>query len=896
MRSTQWGSPFGTRRPPTRLVAASFSSGAAFSLVAVALLAAPAAASPGDSEDTTLEVEVEGTLLVVASDPVGPGYGVANPGQETALDQEDSVLLATDDGLLLPLEGIGEEVASGDQFVGSVLVPEEYFEGDGEGALPAETPQSSAHRGVDSASIGPDEAAESAQAAESGEAADVALEVAADSGVILQVGDFEIVASGLEAAGPGSRVAAGPAYARLQHDVDVVILNVAGKTSVTSSQALAALQRGTEFWEANAGEIIGWGAPPSPKTATVNEAIACDYASAWREALKVVGKPVTAYQNTGRHLAVYAPVDCMGQAGASGYGVIGQGGPHFGGMIWLAGNNGPITAHELGHNLSLLHADAVTCADGVSDVPRNQADWGKGNLRCTNREYQDQYDVMGFAYTLGPDWGTCGQFGLCSWGPGPLPALSIAHRDRLGIGEEQIRRVSADQGASQTLTIDGMGTAGPTKGLVITDPVSGERLYVEFRDGGGSEAGTVYQSGYGYWTAPGVKISREKSRAGSAYAGTVALSRSYLDASMYYFLKGDTFTSRTRAGSNPAITVTVADLSWGVDAKATLQVSFGASSNAVTERLGGADRYATSVAISQDTFPNTAGGTVFVATGGAFPDALAAAPAATAMDAPLLLVPSGGTLPSVVSAELARLKPKLVVVVGGSGAVSDGMVRQVSAATRSAPRVARLDGANRYETAAKVVNEVFPRDPTDDIFNWQYVFIVTGRDYPDALSASAAAGSVGAPVLLTNGTAQALEPQAKAILARMKPETVYIVGGTGAVSAPIEAEVRAMGYGVERLSGPDRYATSSAVAARVFAMDQTYPAVASHYWATGTNFPDALSGAAAAGRAPGPLYVIPPNCVPSAVLSQLEAKDTQVVKLLGGPGALTADVARMRPC
>ena len=116
------------------------------------------------------------------------------------------------------------------------------------------------------------------------------------------------------------------------------------------------------------------------------------------------------------------------------------------------------------------------------------------------------------------------------------------------------------------------------------------------------------------------------------------------------------------------------------------------------------------------------------------------------------------------------------------------------------------------------------------------------------------------------------------------------------MSVGIQNQIRVLGYQVQRLEGKDRYSTSSEVARQIFAMDQTYPAVSNHYWATGANFPDALSGAPAAARAAGPLYVIPPGCVPAAVLSHLKAKDTQVVNLLGGEGVLNADVARMRTC
>jgi putative cell wall-binding protein len=92
-------------------------------------------------------------------------------------------------------------------------------------------------------------------------------------------------------------------------------------------------------------------------------------------------------------------------------------------------------------------------------------------------------------------------------------------------------------------------------------------------------------------------------------------------------------------------------------------------------RLAGADRYATAVAVSAATYP-THVTTLYVATGAAFADGLAAGPVAGLAGGPLLLV-GRDTLPSVVSAEIRRLDPSTVVVVGGSGSVSEAVRSQI---------------------------------------------------------------------------------------------------------------------------------------------------------------------------------------------------------------------------
>jgi subtilisin family serine protease len=92
-------------------------------------------------------------------------------------------------------------------------------------------------------------------------------------------------------------------------------------------------------------------------------------------------------------------------------------------------------------------------------------------------------------------------------------------------------------------------------------------------------------------------------------------------------------------------------------------------------RWWGADRYATAAAVSAGAF-SPGVGTVFVATGAGFPDALAGAAAAGSLGGPVLLVPPAG-VPGVVAAELSRLAPGRIVVLGGPGAVPDAVLAEL---------------------------------------------------------------------------------------------------------------------------------------------------------------------------------------------------------------------------
>jgi putative cell wall-binding protein len=299
------------------------------------------------------------------------------------------------------------------------------------------------------------------------------------------------------------------------------------------------------------------------------------------------------------------------------------------------------------------------------------------------------------------------------------------------------------------------------------------------------------------------------------------------------------------------------------------------------DRIGGTDRYAVAVGISQQYFPSGAS-TVYIATGDNFPDALSAAPAAAKVDAPLLLVP-GKSIPASVAAELTRLAPTTIIVSGGPASVSDAVLTQLAS---YATTVRRETGADRYEVSRNVTRAAFGTSGST------IAYIATGVTFPDALSASAAAGSLGAPVILVYGPQSTLDPATAALLVELGVTDVRIAGGTASVSPGIEAGLQGVPgvTSVTRLGGNDRFQVSGATNRAVFSSATTV------FVANGMNFPDALSGAAVAGANGAPLYVIPGNCIPSYVVNDIVAFGATQLKILGGTASITADVESFTRC
>ncbi|HEU0237565.1 MAG TPA: cell wall-binding repeat-containing protein [Candidatus Limnocylindrales bacterium] len=283
------------------------------------------------------------------------------------------------------------------------------------------------------------------------------------------------------------------------------------------------------------------------------------------------------------------------------------------------------------------------------------------------------------------------------------------------------------------------------------------------------------------------------------------------------------------------------------------------------ERLAGPDRFATGAAVSAATF-GTGVPVVFVATGLDFPDALAAGPAAARLGGPVLLVGATG-LSESVAAELVRLQPASIVVLGGPSVVGDDVLTALAA---YAPTVTRIAGATRYETAAAASAATFaPGVPI--------AFVATGMNFPDALVGAAAGARLGGPVLLVPGDGV---PEAVATeLTRLQPARIRVLGGPSVVSDATLEALRAYSADVDRLAGATRYATAAAVSAALYEAGAPFVDLA-----TGLNFPDALS----AGPRGGPLLLVPPTgpLPPEAAMEAARLAPARLVAL-GSVGALS---------
>ncbi|MBN2848331.1 MAG: cell wall-binding repeat-containing protein [Coriobacteriia bacterium] len=301
------------------------------------------------------------------------------------------------------------------------------------------------------------------------------------------------------------------------------------------------------------------------------------------------------------------------------------------------------------------------------------------------------------------------------------------------------------------------------------------------------------------------------------------------------------------------------------------------------DRVFGANRYATALAVSAETFAADSVQTAVLATGQDFPDALSASALAGALGSPMLLTPKD-VLPTGLLAELDRLGATRVEIVGGEGVVGPGVV---SALTNAGYTVKRTSGNDRFLTSAAVARRVV--EITGDRTALT-AFLVNGYDFADANAVSPYAYSQAFPVLLTG--ASSLHPTTAAVAEEIGVTHVVIAGGRSVVSDAVATQMRAVDgvMTTHREGGLNRYETAAMVAG--YAVDMFWADNSSVGIATGLVFADALGGGAALGARGGVLLMTDAVTLSAATQTYLQdaAEDVLEVQIFGGTGAVSDTV------
>ncbi len=252
-------------------------------------------------------------------------------------------------------------------------------------------------------------------------------------------------------------------------------------------------------------------------------------------------------------------------------------------------------------------------------------------------------------------------------------------------------------------------------------------------------------------------------------------------------------------------------------ANTSFEVKVDHDNNAATDTVrefAGQDRYDTALRLAKN-FATSKGGlgavpTAFVASGETLVDSISVAGLAGYVDAPILLTPSD-SLHGGVADFIEDYGVGMVYVLGGTAAVSDAVVSAIEALSNG-PKANRIEGADRYATAAAIAAKI----ETDSTWcGTDAVSAVLINGATDMLGYGVAVQTVAyrlqLPVLMT--AADELPDATAEYITTNDVEHVQIIGGTGAVSADVASALTTLGVDtVARVAGDSASAVSVALA------------------------------------------------------------------------------------
>ena len=286
---------------------------------------------------------------------------------------------------------------------------------------------------------------------------------------------------------------------------------------------------------------------------------------------------------------------------------------------------------------------------------------------------------------------------------------------------------------------------------------------------------------------------------------------------------------------------------------------------ASVERIYGANRYETAFKAA-DALKEQLGtekfGTIIVASGSTFADALPGSYLAAKKDAPILLINASQAEAVRIYIENNLASGGKVYVLGGKNAIPDAWMKGIG--------FERIGGNDRYETNLKIL-EAAGLDKNAEFM------VCTGTNFADSLSVSA----TGKPILLVG---KSLKAGQKEYLEDLAGETYCVIGGTSAVSSAVQNQFT--NYGATyRVAGENRYETSVKVAENFF--DKPQAAVLAY----AQNFPDGLSAGPLAYNMKAPLLLTKTGKekTASAYTNKLYIRTGAV---LGGPTLISDDAVK----
>lgn len=320
-----------------------------------------------------------------------------------------------------------------------------------------------------------------------------------------------------------------------------------------------------------------------------------------------------------------------------------------------------------------------------------------------------------------------------------------------------------------------------------------------------------------------------------------------------------------------------------ISENSTLQSKLKQLNKFTHKQLKGINRYETSVKVSKEGWSSA--NTVLLVNGYANADGLVATPLASAYGAPIILSEKN-SLPSETKAEIKRLDPSKVILIGGKTVLSDSLKKQLQEIKPNL-EIDRIGGATRFDTSLLVAKKL------DTIVDVNKSYVCYGLGEADALSIAAKAGEDKSPIILAEKNAI---PKSTIDWLRVESlQTAYFIGGTTNITKAVISQMNSItssDVSGNRVAGNNRYDTNAAVIKKFY----TNSAQSGISVTKGLVLADALTSGPLAAKLKTPIVLVDTE-LSNNQKQVLSTKQASLVYEIGGginPSAVQDVINRVR--
>lgn len=241
---------------------------------------------------------------------------------------------------------------------------------------------------------------------------------------------------------------------------------------VTTATARAQVAATDSYWRDNSRSTLKVAVPTMrPQYTSAHSCATAGPFDFWDEAMDRLG---WAWEDNSS-LVVNLPTSALAAGCGYGYGIIGFG-PNDGGLVSVSDTAWPVLAHEIGHNMSLYHANWLTCP-GRTDVALVDGWWPAD---CQEWEYEDGFDIMSYSDRVA----------------GPMLATPQA------LLTGMLESATTAKNGTTTVTLKPLSGTTGVRAAVATNAVTKQKYYVEYRTASGRDTTNPTSQ------VPGVRVLR----------------------------------------------------------------------------------------------------------------------------------------------------------------------------------------------------------------------------------------------------------------------------------------------------------------------------------------------------------------------------------------------------